>query len=378
MRLLFILLVASTSYFGACSSPRETSSNTEEKTEIKKTDILYTMPEESEPHEGTWLQWPHQYQYGETYCSRLNATWVAMTAALVKSEKVHLIIYDEIEKEKVIEMLKEENISFSNIDFKIYKTDDFWVRDNGPIYVKDSEGNLAIEDWGFNGWGNKAKFENCDEIPEKISADQNTKYVDLNEVMINEGGSVEIDGNGTLMACKSSIINKNRNGKITEGEVEGIFTKYLGVTNFIWLNGKAGLEITDMHIDGFARFGNEHTIVTMAKDDLLEWQIPQGDINILYAATDKNEKKYNFVTLPLTQNNVTTAYKKKLNYQGSYVNYYIANTVVLVPNYNDPNDATANAIIQKLYPAKTIVGIDVRNLYANGGMIHCVTQQQPK
>jgi len=380
MRLLSILLAAATSYYGACNTPKEAGSSKQEETiETKKTtDILYTMPEEGELHEGTWLQWPHQYQYGEKYSNRLDDTWVAMTAALVKSEKVHLIVYDEIEKEKVEEMWKEEKISMANFDFKIYKTDDVWVRDNGPIYVKDSDGNIVIEDWGFNGWGDKAKSENCDEIPEKIANDQNKKYVDLNEVLINEGGSVEIDGNGTLMACKSSIINKNRNGRITEDEVEEIFTKYLGVTNFIWLTGKAGLEITDMHIDGFARFGNEHTIVTMSQEDLLEWQVPESDIKTLYAAANKTGEKYKFVKLPLTKNNVTTEYGKKLDYQGSYVNYYIANTVVLVPNYNDPNDAVANAIIQKLYPTRKIVGIDVRNLYANGGMIHCVTQQQPK
>jgi agmatine deiminase len=373
MKLFALQFVAVASLFGFCGSTNQSDSVTK-----KTTGILYTMPDEIEPHEGTWLQWPHQYQYGETFRNRLDDTWFDMTEALIKSEKVHIIVYDEEEKERVIDMLKEENIPLTNIDFKIYKTDDFWVRDNGPIYVRDGEGNLVIEDWGFNGWGDKAKSENCDEIPEKIANDQNRKYVDLNETMINEGGAVEIDGNGTLMATKSAILNKNRNPKMTQEEAEEIFTKYLGVTNFIWLNGKAGLEITDMHIDGFARFGNKNTIVTMNEDDLLEWQVPQDDITKLYAAKNKNEEKYRFVKLPLTKNNVTTAYKKKLKYQGSYVNYYIANTVVLVPNYNDPNDAVANALIQKLYPTRTVVGIDVRNLYANGGMIHCVTQQQPK
>jgi agmatine deiminase len=382
MKLILLLLTSTFFIFSNCDAPREAASHSDNKEVITPTksnsEILYTMPEESEPHEGTWLQWPHQYQYGETYSNRLDATWVAMTKALVKSETVHLVVYDETEKDKIKNLFEDENVSLENIDFKIYKTDDVWVRDNGPIYVKDNEGNLAIQDWGFNGWGNKAKYENCDAIPEKIATDQNQKYVDVNDVMINEGGSVEIDGNGTLMACKSSILNSNRNGKITEDEAEEVFTKYLGLTNFIWLNGKAGLEITDMHIDGFARFGNEHTIVTMSKDDLTEWQVPENDITTLYAATNKDGKKYTFVKLPLTQSNVTTAYGKKLDYQGSYVNYYIANTVVLVPNYNDPNDAVANAIIQKLYPTRKVIGIDVRNLYANGGMIHCVTQQQPK
>ena len=346
---------------------------------IKKTsEILYIMPEESSPHEGTWLQWPHEYQYGREFSDDLDATWVTMTKALATSENVHIIAYNNDEKEKIEELLENANVDFDNIDFNIYPTDDFWVRDNGPIFVKDKNGKVVIEDWGFNGWGKKAKFENCNAIPSKIANDKGFQVVDLNSIMTNEGGAVEIDGNGTLLATKSAVLNKNRNPNLSQKQAEDIFTKYLGVTNFIWLDGVAGLEITDMHIDGFARFGNKNTIVTMSENDLLEWQVKPSDIKKLYNSKDKNNKSYQFVKLPLTKNNVTTEYGKKLDYQGSYINYYIANTVVLVPNYNDQNDKIANAIIQKTYPSQTVIGIDVRNLYANGGMIHCVTQQQPR
>jgi agmatine deiminase len=342
------------------------------------TEILYTMPDESAPHEGTWLQWGHQYQYGISYRNRIDATWVAMTKELVTSEKVHIIAYDNIEKTRIISLLNAASVSMANIDFKIYPTDDVWARDNGPIYVKDKNGQLVIQDWGFNGWGNKAQFSNCNSIPTKIAADQGIAKVDLNTTMINEGGAIEIDGNGTLLATKSAILNNNRNAGMTQSKAETIFTKYLGVTNFIWLDGVAGLEITDQHIDGFARFGNQTTIVTMEQNDLLDYDVKQSDIDKLYAAKNKNGNAYSFLKLPLTQNNVVTTYGTNLGYKGSYVNYYIANTKVLVPNYNDPNDTVANAKIQILYPTKTVVGIDVRNLYANGGMIHCVTQQQPQ
>ena len=168
-----------------------------------------------------------------------------------------------------------------------------------------------IEDWGFNGWGNKAQFSKCNAVPTKIGADQSKTVVDLNNTMINEGGSVEIDGYGTFMACKSSILNNNRNSGTNQAKAEEIFTKYLGVTNFIWLDGVAGLEITDMHIDGFARFGNASTIVTMAQNDLLDWQVKQTDIDKLYGAKNKSGVAYTFVKLPLTQNNVVTTYGKK-------------------------------------------------------------------
>lgn len=362
-------------FFSCEESVVDTDNTTQPSTNI---DVLYTMPEESEPHEGTWLQWPHEYQYGQLYRNRIDATWVAMTKELVSSERVHLVAYDEDEKERIIDLLEADGVSLANIDFKIYQTDDVWVRDNGPIYARDKSGKLVIEDWGFNGWGKKADYKNCNIIPEKIAKDQNTERIDLNSIMINEGGSIEIDGAGTMMACKSSILNSNRNAGMTQSQAQEIFAKYLGLTNFVWLNGKAGLEITDMHIDGFARFGNSTTIVTMSEDDLLDWQVPEADIQTLYAAKNKNGKAYNLVKLPLSKNNVTTTYGKNLGYKGSYINFYIANTKVLVPNYNDPNDAVANAMIQQLYPTRKVVGIDVRNLYANGGMIHCVTQQQPK
>ena len=234
---------------------------------INEVEIMYTMPKESETHEGTWLQWPHHYQYGVAYRNSLDATWVSMTKELVSSENVHIIAYNQTEKDRIISLLTAEGVPLTNVDFKLYETDDIWIRDNGPIYVRDKNGKLVIEDWGFNGWGNKIDDSNgrpipiqsdkCNEIPSKIASDQGRTKIDLNSEMVNEGGSIEIDGNGTLMACKSSILNNNRNPEMTQAQAETVFKKYLGVTNFIWLDGQAGIEITDQHIDGFARFGNQ-------------------------------------------------------------------------------------------------------------------------
>ena len=341
------------------------------------TEVRYTFPEESEPHEGTWLQWPHHHQYGTDFRDDLDPTWVEMTKELITSENVHIIAYDQTEKDRIIGLLNAESVDMTNVDFKVYPNDDFWVRDNGPIFVHDTAGNLVIQDWGFNGWGDKADYSKCNAIPQKIGQDQGRTVVDLNNIMINEGGSVELDGHGTLMACKSSILNNNRNPGMSQLKAESIFKEYLGATNFVWLDGQAGLEITDQHIDGFARFGNAETIVTMETNDLLNYDVKQADINKLFAATNKGGEAYTFLKLPLTQNNVVTTYGQNLGYKGSYCNYYIANTKVLVPIYNDPNDNTALQLLQTLYPNRTVVGIDFRNVYANGGMTHCVTQQQP-
>ncbi|WP_236669046.1 agmatine deiminase family protein [Aquimarina mytili] len=365
---LYILMLAIVMF--ACNSTDDSFKDQNE--------IFYTMPEEGDPHEGTWLQWPHQYQYGKTFRNRVESTWIDMTRELVSSEKVYIIAYNQTEKNRIVGLLNDEKIPLENIEFSIYKTDDFWVRDNGPIYVRDKNGKLVIQDWGFNGWGEKTDFEKCNAIPQKIGEQQNLPVINLNTIMINEGGSIEIDGKGTLMACRSSILNENRNPGMTQKQAEDIFTKYLGVTNFIWLDGQIGLEITDQHIDGFARFANNKVIITMNRNDLLDFDVKPLDINKLFKAKNERGEPYKFLKLPLTKNNVVTTYGEDLGYKGSYVNYYISNTKVLVPNYNDPNDSIANSKIQSLYPNRTVVGIDVRNVYKNGGMIHCITQQQPK
>ena len=323
------------------------------------------------------MQWPHDYTYGAGYRDEIEHTWIEITRGLIKDENVHIIAYNDHEKTHIISVFTNEGISLDRIDFFLYETDDFWVRDNGPVFVYDKDNNLFITDWGFNGWGEKMKYSKCDIIPEKISSDIGITRVDLSSIVL-EGGAIEIDGKGTFMATRSSVTNQNRNPNLTEEQIENSLKKNLGVSNFIWLDGVYNSDdITDYHIDGFAKFQNSTTIVCLNQTDLKTWGVIKNDINILLNAKNKNGEAYKYVYLPLTQNNVITEWGENIGYEGSYVNYYIGNKVVLVPNYNDPNDEVANEIIQKLYPNRDVIGIDVRNLYHGGGMIHCITQQQP-
>lgn len=347
----------------------------------------YSFPDESEEHEGTWLQWPHQYEYGIAFRNENDATWVAMTRALQVNEKVHIIAYNNTEKTRITNLLSANGGSLSNVDFKIFKTNDVWVRDNGPIYARDESGNLVIQDYGFNGWGGDYSYSLDNPIPISIGSATGMQVINLNSVLTVEGGAYELDGNGTLLATKTSILSQSnpsgiksiRNPGKTQADVEATMTQYLGAQKFIWLDGWFDSEdITDAHVDGFAKFASGNKLVTMSQSDLLYWGVPQSDINKLYAASNVNNVTYTKVYLPLTKNDVKKTNGSNLWYKGSYCNYYVANKRVLVPNYNDPNDAIANNIIAGIYPGRTVVGIDVRNLYANGGMVHCVTQQQPK
>jgi agmatine deiminase len=336
------------------------------------------MPDETAAHEGTWLQWPHHYTYGTTYRNQLDATWVAMTQALVQSEKVHIIAYNATEQKRIQNLLTMAGVPLGSVNFILSKTDDVWVRDNGGIFVFDQNHSLKITDWGFNGWGQDTKYTLDNVIPSAMQASTGIPRIDLNSTVL-EGGAIEIDGKGTLMATRSSILEAKRNPNLTQAQLETTLRAQLGVSKFIWLNGAPGGkdDITDMHIDGFARFGTPETIVTMSAADLSYWGLSSADISTLYAASNATGARYNFLTLPLTAKDVVTTAGKNLGFKGSYANYYVGNTVVLVPEYKDANDSVAKAKLQSLYPTRSIVGVDVRNLYQNGGMIHCVTQQQP-
>lgn len=169
-----------------------------------------------------------------------------------------------------------------------------------------------------------------------------------------------------MMAKKSSILNPNRNPGWSQSQAEDYFRKYLGVENFIWLEGQAGLDITDDHIDGTARFAGTTTIVTMRREDFLQ----PSEYDVLKQARNAQGQQYDLVHVPLT---------KKLigGEQGVYVNYYVGNEVVIVPIYDDVNDAEALSILGRVYPTREIRGIRMDELYKDGGAAHCVTQQQP-
>ena len=229
----------------------------------------------------------------------------------------------------------------------------------------------------FNGWGGDEAFQSDNEVPLYVA-----EYLDMylvNETGVElEGGAIEVDGRGTMMATKSSVLENGRNPDLTQAQVEDAITIYLGVQQFIWLDGAYGgrADITDYHIDGFARFGNPNTIVTMSNTDLLYWGISQKDADTLFAATDMDGNAYSFLQLPLSQNNVVTSYGEDLGFRGSYVNFYTGNSVVLIPSYNDPMDEVARTKLQTLYPDRTVVSIPAANVLKNGGMIHCVTKQE--
>jgi agmatine deiminase len=289
---------------------------------------IYRMPAEDDEHEATWLQWPHNYAWDSQHVERYQDIFISATRALCTGEKVHIIVYNAAEQERIQQQLlanyqdkncdnNSDKVDMSQIDFFQWPTDDVWIRDNGPIFVYEeatasqdpsqpaqspplptttTTRQLVVSDWRFNGWGNKADYWLSNSIPQHVARALQLPWLPV--PMVNEGGSIEVDGRGTLLAKKSSIINNNRNPGWTQSDVERYFEHYLGIQKFIWLTGKkGGADITDDHVDGTARLAQHgNCIVAMGRDDLEV----KRDYDILKNAKDVRGKPYTLVHLPLT------------------------------------------------------------------------------
>ena len=355
------------------------------KTEIDDPSTYLFLSEEV-THEGTWLTWPHKYAYkqtyyfgedgidGEVYVELLEPIWIEITKALHTGETVHIIVYNEEEQNRIANLLQENDVDLMKIDFVIMETDDVWMRNTGPIFTLKDGKELVIANFVFDGYGNAIEpeyYAKDAQIATNIASHKGFGCVDID--MVLEGGSVEVDGNGTLIAAKSSVVGTERNTGMKVKEVETYLKKYYGVTNIIWIEGLKNEDITDGHIDACVKFAEGNKLVTLPHDDFM-WYCSETekDWKTVTNAVNAEGVPYEIVEIPLTE----TFYEELEDY-GCYLNYYVGNEVVLVPIYGDVNDQLAMDIIAELYPTRKVVGINCLNLALFGGMVHCVTQQQP-
>jgi agmatine deiminase len=277
------------------------------------------------------------------------------------------------------------------IDVHIIPINDVWVRDNGPIFLVNERGDLAGTDWNFNGWGERYSFEKDCKVPASIAAQMSIPL--YTTPIVAEGGGIEVNGKGTMIATRTSIINSNRNPGKTQEEIETALKQFLGLKHIIWLSGApkefcdAVGDDTDFHIDGSARFVDESTVLYTWTDDTADPNYPffQQHKHELESAITESGKPLTLVPLLIPKNisyatrfqSTRAPFESKLSL-AIYTNYYVANGVVLVPVYGDVNDAVAKSIIAEHFPDREIIGIPAQGVAELGGMMHCVTQQQPK
>jgi agmatine deiminase len=349
----------------------------------------YHMPAEWEHHEGTWLIWPHNDTF-EGHQLRLEHLWLEMTSALHEHETVHIIVTDDARGEHLQNQLRYYGLDENNIAIYIIPNDDVWARDCGPIFVVNRRGELAVTTWNFNGWGERYPYSKDCLVPARV-ADKLSVTLYTGPITL-EGGGIEVNGKGTLLATRSSIINPNRNPNVSQGEIEAAIKDYLGINHFIWLSGAprdfcdiVGSD-TDLHVDAYARFTDDSTVLYAWTDDETHIFYPylKRHRDELRVARTETGKPLTLVPLRLPENRMystqTTStrppFKNKASLAG-YANFYIANNVVLVPIYGDINDANAKSIIAEHFPDRDIIGIPSLATAELGGMMHCVTQQQP-
>jgi agmatine deiminase len=333
------------------------------------------MPAEWENHSAVWLSWPYDTQ-SFPHLEKAENAFAEFIKEIHTDEKVELQVIDDAMKEKVIPLLEERGVDLGRINFHLADYADIWFRDYGPLFITNRETKeLAMTKWIFNAWGNKYRTLLKDnETPHRINETLKLKIFEPGIVM--EGGSIEVNGHGTLMTTEQCLLNKNRNPKLKREEIEKYLSDYLGVRHFIWL--KKGIEgdDTDGHIDDIARFVNENTVLCAYEEDPKSPNhgILRENIEILKRSKDQDGKGLNVIKLPMPGH--IPAHKGIL--PASYANFYIGNEKVLVPIFGTSKDAEALNIIQKVFPNRKVVGIDATYLVYGLGTFHCMSQQQPE
>jgi agmatine deiminase len=333
----------------------------------------YRMPAEWEPHAATWLSWPRRegISFPDAY-DRVVPIFRAMVTALVESEPVCINVANgaqEAEARAVLEGVAPECITYYEIP-----TDEPWCRDHGPIFLtRPADPRLAIVDWGYNAWGGKyPPFDLDDVVPTRVAETLGLPVYQGG--MILEGGSIDVNGAGSLLTTESCLLNPNRNPNLTRAQIETQLRDFLGVRDIFWLSHGTEGDDTDGHIDNLARFVSERTVLAVVDRD------PQSPN---YEALQENlgrlrEIQIGGQPLEIIELPVPARMEREdLVLPASYANFYIANERILVPVFADPNDAAAIAAIQAAFPKRPVTAIDCRELIWGLGAFHCLTQQQP-
>ncbi len=342
----------------------------------------YFMPPEWAPHEATWLTWPKDPVTWPHRVEQAREAFACMIEALTPHEKVNLLVDDQENEKSVRKFLKKKNIFWNNLFFHPIPTSDSWIRDYGPIFVRGKD-DIVILDFIFNAWGNKYEsLKEDDTIPQKIVKAQHAAPLQnipvIEPGIVLEGGSIDVNGRGSLLTTEQCLLNKNRNSHLSQKEIEEYLYKYLGTKNILWLGEGIEGDDTDGHIDDITRFVSENTIVTVIEEDPKDANFKplQENLEKLRSMKDQEGKAFKIVCLPMPGRLDRDDGEGRL--PASYANFYIANNVLLVPIYQDKNDKVALEILQKLFPSRKVISIVCNDLIYGMGTIHCLTQQQPK
>jgi agmatine deiminase len=335
----------------------------------------FHMPAEWEPHDAVWLSWPHN-PHTFPHLEAVEEVYYEFIRAVHTSERVELFVPSAVIHRKVRARLRESGVDLSRINLHTSEYSDVWIRDYGPTFlVNRNLKKIAIVHWDFNAWGGKYEDQIQDgRIP--LAINRRLCLPLFSPGMVLEGGSIDVNGKGTMLTTRACLLNPNRNPDLSADQIEERLKEYLGIEKVIWLNEGVVGDDTDGHIDDIARFVGPSTVVCAYERDIADANYPalHDNYEILRQSCDQSQKPLTIIKLPMP----APVIDGDERYPASYTNFYIGNSVVIVPVFKDSHDAEALRIIKELFPDREVIGINARAMVEGFGTFHCGTQQQPR
>ena len=356
------------------------------------------MPAEWEPHTSTWLAWPHYRGDWPGKFEPIPWVYAESIRHLGRHERVDLIVTSKASEKQARKVLRKANALTKNVHFHRWPTNRVWTRDSGCTFVLCGEGALVREErkgrvldvtretslsamtWRFNAWAKYSNYQHDEKIGTRMAAAAHASGIRPmhgKSRVVLEGGSIEVNGHGTLLTTEECLLSKTqqRNPRMSRADYEKLFLDHLGVTNVIWLASGIAGDDTHGHVDDISRFVSPGTVITAVESDKNDpnYEPLQENIRRLRTATDQDGKPLSIIELPMPGPVVFEGRRLP----ASYANFYIANGIVLVPVFNDPNDRFALEIMAGQFPDREVVGIYSGDLIWGFGAMHCMTQQQP-
>lgn len=335
------------------------------------------MPAEWEGHEATWLAWPHNKNDWPGKFAPVRWVYGEIVRLIAESEKTRVLAKNAETEKEARRVLTATGANFQNIEFYRIQTDRVWIRDYGPAFVR-SAGEIAALDFHFSGWAKYPNHKKDDRVPRAIATKTGMKLIDESDFVL-EGGAIDVNGNGTLLTTEECMLDaevQTRNPGADAGEIETRLKNRLGATNVLWLGKGIAGDDTHGHVDDLCRFVNKNTVVLCREENPADvnYQPLNENRERLQGMRLEDGSKINAAFLPMPAPVVF----KGQRLPASYANFYITNSAVLVPTFNDPADRVALGVIADFFPRRKVVGIHSTDLVWGLGTIHCLTKQQPK
>lgn len=347
-------------------------------------ELGYRMPAEWEPHEATWLAWPHNPDDWPGKFQPIPWVYAEIVRLLAMRERVRILVDDAKSQRRAEGILERGGANLDQVSFHLWPTDRVWTRDSGPIFVRNAEGQVGVTNWRFNAWAKYPDWHLDDQVPGHVAVllgmpewQPKLELADGPHRLVLEGGSIDTNGEGVLLTTEECLLSEvqQRNPGVSREQLEQAFHDYLGIDQVVWLNRGVAGDDTHGHVDDITRFAGPTTIVTAVEpnaDDPNHEPLAEN-LARLKAARTHDGKQFTLVELPLPRPVVFRGQRLP----ASYANFYLANGLVLVPTFHDPKDRVALNVLAEVFPDREVIGIHCVDLIWGLGALHCMTQQQP-